>query len=96
MELLLLLDISRDTNIIQTILQENYVDFHMHSYCSIATSKNLVLKEPDKWEKLKAITLVIGTGDFTHPAWIDKLDSKLETAVTIYLNLRMNTYSKMI
>ena len=43
-------------------------DFHIHSHFSIATSMDLVPEKLEYWAKLKGIT-VVGTGDFTHPAW---------------------------
>ncbi len=54
-------------------------DFHIHSHFSIATSKNLTPEHLDYWARLKGIT-VIGTGDFTHPGWIQELKEKLEPA----------------
>jgi uncharacterized protein (TIGR00375 family) len=52
-------------------------DFHIHSHFSIATSKNLVPELLEYWAKLKGIT-VVGTGDFTHPAWLEELKVKLK------------------
>jgi len=54
-------------------------DFHIHSHFSIATSKNLTPEHLDYWARLKGIT-VVGTGDFTHPGWIQELKEKLEPA----------------
>ncbi len=54
-------------------------DFHIHSHYSISTSKKLVPEYLDYWAKLKGIK-VVGTGDFTHPGWLDELKSKLEPA----------------
>jgi uncharacterized protein (TIGR00375 family) len=54
-------------------------DFHIHSHFSIATSKNLVPEQLEYWAKLKGIT-VVGTGDFTHPAWLEELKEKLKPA----------------
>ncbi|MBN2544570.1 MAG: UvrD-helicase domain-containing protein [Spirochaetes bacterium] len=51
-------------------------DFHIHSHYSIATSKYLVPEYLDLWAKIKGIKL-IGTGDFTHPRWLDELEEKL-------------------
>src|SRR3990167_1826433 len=54
-------------------------DLHIHSKYSRAVSKNMVLEELDRWADDKGI-LVMGTGDFTHPAWIKELKEKLEPA----------------
>jgi uncharacterized protein (TIGR00375 family) len=54
-------------------------DFHIHSHYSIATSKQLNPEYLDYWARIKGITIV-GTGDFTHPGWIDELNEKLEPA----------------
>lgn len=54
-------------------------DFHVHSHFSIATSKNLVPEQLEYWAKLKGIT-VVGTGDFTHPGWLEELKEKLKPA----------------
>lgn len=54
-------------------------DFHIHSHFSIATSKQCIPEYLDYWARVKGIT-VIGTGDFTHPGWIDELKEKLEPA----------------
>ena len=54
-------------------------DFHIHSHFSIATSKNLIPEELDRWAQKKGIT-VVGTGDFSHPGWLKELKEKLEPA----------------
>ena len=54
-------------------------DFHIHSKYSRATSKEMDLENLDKWARIKGID-VLGTGDFTHPAWFKELKSKLEPA----------------
>ena len=51
-------------------------DFHIHSHYSIATSKKLVPEYLDYWGKIKGIS-VVGTGDFTHPGWLNELKEKL-------------------
>ncbi len=62
-------------------------DFHIHSHFSIATSKILVPEYLDYWARLKGIT-VVGTGDFTHPGWINELKKKLEPAESGLFKLR--------
>lgn len=51
-------------------------DFHIHSKYSRATSPLMDLENLDRWAKIKGIT-VMGTGDFTHPAWLKELKEKL-------------------
>jgi len=51
-------------------------DFHIHSRYSRATSKNLCFETIYQWAKLKGVSL-IGTGDFTHPAWLAEIKEKL-------------------
>ena len=53
-----------------------YTDLHIHSKYSRATSKNLNLEELAIWAKKKGLNL-IGTGDFTHPAWFEEIKEKL-------------------
>ena len=54
-------------------------DLHIHSQYSRATSKDCVPESLDYWARRKGITL-LGTGDFTHPAWRAELAEKLEPA----------------
>jgi len=54
-------------------------DFHIHSKYSRATSKDMNLESLAKWAKIKGIK-ILGTGDFTHPAWFKELKEKLEPA----------------
>lgn len=54
-------------------------DFHIHSKYSIATSKQLTPKWLDYWARIKGIS-VVGTGDFTHPAWLAELQDQLQPA----------------
>ena len=51
-------------------------DLHNHSHYSRATSKNSTLEGFYQWARIKGINL-LGTGDFTHPAWFDELKKKL-------------------
>ena len=50
-------------------------DLHIHSHYSRATSKQLKPEFLDYWAGVKGIK-VVGTGDFTHPGWIDELKEK--------------------
>ncbi len=59
-------------------------DFHIHSRYSRACSKDLTVGELAKWAKIKGIG-VLGTGDFTHPFWLDELKETLrETGDGLY------------
>lgn len=51
-------------------------DLHIHSKYSRATSRECVPEYLDLWARRKGIDL-IGTGDFTHPAWREELREKL-------------------
>ncbi|MEK7089975.1 MAG: endonuclease Q family protein [Patescibacteria group bacterium] len=54
-------------------------DLHIHSPYARAVSKEMTLENLDYWAGLKGIN-VMGTGDFTHPAWVKEIRSKLEPA----------------
>ena len=51
-------------------------DLHIHSKYARATSKDMDLKNLEKWAKVKGVSL-LGTGDFTHPKWINEIKSEL-------------------
>jgi DNA helicase II / ATP-dependent DNA helicase PcrA len=51
-------------------------DLHIHSRYSRACSKELTLQNIATWCTKKGIDLV-GTGDFTHPAWFAELEEQL-------------------
>lgn len=52
-------------------------DFHLHSKYSRATSQEMIPKKIAEWSKIKGIDLV-GSGDFTHPGWLEILTNDLE------------------
>lgn len=54
-------------------------DLHIHSHYSRATSKDLTPEHLDYWARVKGID-VVGTGDFTHPAWTAELQEKFAPA----------------
>ena len=54
-------------------------DLHIHSAYSRATSRACDAPNLDLWARRKGIGLV-GTGDFTHPAWRQALREALEPA----------------
>jgi uncharacterized protein (TIGR00375 family) len=53
-----------------------FVDLHIHSKYSRATSKNLDLESLEKWARVKGLD-ILGTGDFTHPVWLKELKENL-------------------
>ncbi|WP_437593764.1 UvrD-helicase domain-containing protein [Sorangium sp. So ce1000] len=56
-----------------------YADLHVHSKYSRATSSDCDLAHLSYWAQRKGIA-VLGTGDFTHPAWIAELREHLVPA----------------
>lgn len=54
-------------------------DLHIHSRYSRATSRDCTPEYLDLWARKKGIHL-LGTGDFTHPAWRQELKEKLTPA----------------
>ena len=52
-------------------------DFHIHGPHSQATSKNIDIPNLVKYAKIKGVDM-LGTGDFTHPIWIDYLKENLK------------------
>ncbi len=52
-------------------------DLHIHSHFSRATSKTLTPEHLDFHAGIKGIK-VVGTGDFTHPGWLEELKEKTE------------------
>jgi len=51
-------------------------DLHIHSKHSRGCSKDLDIKNLEKYAKIKGVDL-LGTGDFTHPEWIKELKDNL-------------------
>ncbi|MBN2197444.1 MAG: hypothetical protein JW751_31990 [Polyangiaceae bacterium] len=64
-----------------------YADLHVHSKYSRATSKDCDLWHLAWWAQRKGIA-VVGTGDFTHPAWYDELKTNLVSAEPGLFRLR--------
>lgn len=54
-------------------------DLHIHSKYSRATSRDCDAPHLDLWARYKGIGL-LGTGDFTHPAWREELAAQMEEA----------------
>ena len=63
-------------------------DLHIHSKYSRATSPRTDLENLDKWAKIKGVQ-VLGTGDFTHPEWLNELKTKLELAEPGLFKIKM-------
>jgi uncharacterized protein (TIGR00375 family) len=55
---------------------EIIADLHIHSKYSQATGNELDLSNLEKWARVKGVNL-LGTGDFTHPKWIEEIKGKL-------------------
>ncbi|MGD2080111.1 MAG: endonuclease Q family protein [Nitrospirota bacterium] len=66
---------------------ELIADLHVHSRYSRATSPEMSPEGLWRWSQLKGIS-VVGTGDFTHPAWIGELREKLVPAGNGLFTLR--------
>lgn len=62
-------------------------DLHIHSRYSRATSKDCTPEYLDLWARKKGIEL-LGTGDFTHPAWRKELEDKLVSAEDGFYQLK--------
>lgn len=62
-------------------------DLHIHSCYSRATSRDCVPEMLDLWARRKGLSL-LGTGDFTHPAWRQELSEKLEPTGNGFYTLR--------
>ena len=64
-----------------------HADLHVHSKYSRATSRDLDLEHLAWWAARKGIG-VVGTGDFSHPAWAAELKDKLVPAEPGLFRLR--------
>ena len=51
-------------------------DLHIHSRFSRATSEKMSIAEITRFARIKGLQ-VVGTGDFTHPRWLDELKKEL-------------------
>ena len=54
-----------------------FADLQIHSRFSRATSNAITIPNLEKYARLKGINL-LGTGDFTHPKWLEELKSELK------------------
>jgi DNA helicase-2/ATP-dependent DNA helicase PcrA len=64
-----------------------YADLHIHSKYSRACSRDADLEHIAWWAKRRGLT-VVGTGDFTHPAWFEQLRANLVPAEPGLFRLR--------
>ena len=62
-------------------------DLHIHSKYSRATSKDMEVLSLYKWAKVKGIK-VLGSGDFTHPYYLNDLKTHVEPAANGLFRLR--------
>jgi uncharacterized protein (TIGR00375 family) len=62
-------------------------DFHLHSAYSRATSRDMHLANIAYWGRLKGVSL-LGTGDFTHPAYFQEIREELEETGDGFLRLK--------
>ncbi len=60
-----------------------FADLHIHSKYSRACSKDLDIPNLVKWARIKGLNL-LGTGDFTHPIWLDGIKKTLKEEEGIY------------
>jgi len=58
-------------------------DLHIHSRFSRATSQEMSIPKITEYAKLKGIGM-IGTGDFTHPEWLNELKEYLQFKDGVY------------
>ena len=54
-------------------------DLHIHSHYSRATSKRLDFEHLYLWAQIKGVDIV-GSGDLSHPGWLQEMRDKLEPA----------------
>jgi uncharacterized protein (TIGR00375 family) len=68
-------------------------DLHIHGRYSRATSEQMSIPEIARYSKIKGLNLV-GTGDFTHPAWLKEINETLTPEQnTSLFKLKSNTDS---
>lgn len=67
-------------------------DLHLHSHFSRATSREMALPSINQWCKIKGIDIV-GTSDFTHPEWFDRIQSELQEDGSGFLHLKTDPKS---
>ena len=70
-------------------------DLHVHSPYAQATSKYLSLTQLYLWAQIKGIDL-LGSGDFTHPTWLETLQQELIPAGNGFYQLRKSPTTEAI
>ncbi len=58
-------------------------DLHIHSRFSRGTSKDIDFENLAKFAKIKGVNL-LGTGDFTHPSWLNEIKKLHDSGAGIY------------
>jgi DNA helicase-2/ATP-dependent DNA helicase PcrA len=71
-----------------------HADTHIHSRFSRACSKDCDVRNIAWWARRKGIT-VVGTGDFTHPAWAEELKASLTPAEPGLFKLREDLQTQL-
>jgi uncharacterized protein (TIGR00375 family) len=71
-----------------------FADLHVHSKYSRATARDLDLENLYRAARVKGIQ-VVGTGDFSHPAWFGEIEAKLEPAEPGLLRLKQEIAGKL-
>src|SRR5260370_17991619 len=71
-----------------------HADLHIHSRFSRACSRTCDIPSLAWWALRKGIT-VVGTGDFTHPAWAQELRETLVPAEPGLLRLRPDLEARL-
>ncbi|MFH1761689.1 MAG: endonuclease Q family protein [bacterium] len=69
-------------------------DLHIHSHYSRSTSKEMNLESLHRWAQIKGIN-VLGTGDFTHPAYFKELTGKLVKKENGFYELKQDIKNKV-
>ena len=69
-------------------------DLHIHSKYSRATSPNADLEHIAESAEIKGIK-VVGTGDFTHPKWLQEIEEKLEPAEQGLFKMKKSQQNKI-
>ncbi|MET0135983.1 MAG: UvrD-helicase domain-containing protein [Kibdelosporangium sp.] len=72
-----------------------YADLHVHSKYSRACSRDCDVRNLAWWARRKGIT-VLGTGDFTHPAWAQELRETLVPAEPGLFELRADIDAEVL
>jgi DNA helicase-2/ATP-dependent DNA helicase PcrA len=72
-----------------------HADLHVHSRYSRACSKDCGIEQLAWWARRKGIS-VLGTGDFTHPAWAAELKETLVPAEPGLFRVRPDLEKRLI